>query len=158
MANKSHSGLSRQCRVLSINRSSVYYRSRPISTDDLEMMKRVDTEYMQRPTSGNLIIRDVFARQSHKVNRKRIDGYRDDLSETQNQQAAPGTPGIPVSVARPWYWPSGYGCPEIFNTDQGYQFTSTPFTNVLKDNGIKISMDGRGRFLYNIFIERLWWQ
>ena len=50
-----------------------------------------------------------------------------------------------------------YGCPEIFNTDQGSQFTSEAFTTVLKDNDIKISMDGRGRFQDNIFIERLWW-
>jgi len=50
-----------------------------------------------------------------------------------------------------------YGCPEIFNTDQGSQFTSDSFTNVLKDNDIQISMDGRGRFQDNIFIERLWW-
>lgn len=50
-----------------------------------------------------------------------------------------------------------YGCPEIFNTDQGRQFTSESFTNVLKQNSIDISMDGRGRFLDNIFIERLWW-
>jgi putative transposase len=49
-----------------------------------------------------------------------------------------------------------YGRPEIFNTDQGCQFTSTAFTDVLKNNGIKISMDGRGRFLDSIFIERLW--
>jgi len=50
-----------------------------------------------------------------------------------------------------------YGCPEIFNTDQGSQFISDSFTNVLKDNDIQISMDGRGRFQDNIFIERLWW-
>lgn len=50
-----------------------------------------------------------------------------------------------------------YGRPEIFNTDQGSQFTSESFTNVLKDKEIKISMDGRGRFQDNIFIERLWW-
>ena len=52
---------------------------------------------------------------------------------------------------------SRYGCPEIFNTDQGRQFTSKEFTDVLKDNGIKISMDGRGRCQDNIFVERLWW-
>lgn len=49
-----------------------------------------------------------------------------------------------------------YGAPEIFNTDQGSQFTSEAFTDVLKDHGIKISMDGRGRALDNIFVERLW--
>ena len=49
-----------------------------------------------------------------------------------------------------------YGRPEIFNTDQGSQFTSSEFTGVLKDAGVAISMDGRGRCMDNIFIERLW--
>ena len=49
-----------------------------------------------------------------------------------------------------------HGIPEIFNTDQGSQFTSEVFINTLKDNGINISMDGKGRALDNIFIERLW--
>ena len=49
-----------------------------------------------------------------------------------------------------------YGVPEIFNTDQGSQFTSAAFTDVLKARGIAISMDGRGRALDNIFVERLW--
>ena len=49
-----------------------------------------------------------------------------------------------------------YGKPEIFNTDQGSQFTSLDFTGVLKDAGVAISMDGRGRYMDNIFIERLW--
>ena len=49
-----------------------------------------------------------------------------------------------------------YGQPEIFNTDQGSQFTSLDFTGVLKNASIRISMDGRGRCMDNIFIERLW--
>ena len=49
------------------------------------------------------------------------------------------------------------GTPEIFNTDQGAQFTSEDFTEVLLDKNIAISMDGRGRALDNVFIERLWW-
>jgi len=49
-----------------------------------------------------------------------------------------------------------YGPPEIFNTDQGAQFTSAPFTETLSAAGVKISMDGKGRYLDNIFIERLW--
>ncbi len=49
-----------------------------------------------------------------------------------------------------------YGKPEIFNTDQGSQFTSDDFTQVLKDADIKISMDGKGRWVDNVFIERLW--
>ena len=51
---------------------------------------------------------------------------------------------------------SKYGKPEIFNTDQGSQFTSFDFTDVLKDAEVTISMDGRGRRMDNIFIERLW--
>ena len=46
--------------------------------------------------------------------------------------------------------------PEIFNTDQGVQFTSTQFTGRLEEGGIKISMDGKGRALDNVFVERLW--
>ena len=49
-----------------------------------------------------------------------------------------------------------YGSPAIFNTDQGSQFTSTAFTGVLVANSVRISMDGKGRYLDNIFIERLW--
>lgn len=49
-----------------------------------------------------------------------------------------------------------YGKPDTFNTDQGSQFTSFAFTNVLRENGIRISMDGCGRWLDNVFIERLW--
>ena len=46
--------------------------------------------------------------------------------------------------------------PEIFNTDQGSQFTSDAFTRVLRDAGVTISMDGKGRWMDNVFIERLW--
>ena len=50
-----------------------------------------------------------------------------------------------------------FGKPEIFNTDQGSQFTSAGFTGVLVQAGVRISMDGRGRWMDNVFIERLWW-
>ena len=49
-----------------------------------------------------------------------------------------------------------FGKPEIFNTDQGAQFTSKAYTNILKDNEVPISMDGRGCALDNVFVERLW--
>jgi putative transposase len=51
---------------------------------------------------------------------------------------------------------SRYGAPDIFNTDQGAQFTSEAFTGVLKGAGIRISMDGKGRWVDNVFVERLW--
>jgi putative transposase len=53
-------------------------------------------------------------------------------------------------------WALQRGCPEIFNTDQGAQFTSEEFTKKLEEYGITISMDGRGRAMDNIFVERLW--
>lgn len=49
-----------------------------------------------------------------------------------------------------------FGRPEIFNSDQGTQYTSPGFTEILKEHGIQISMDGRGRALDNVFVERLW--
>ena len=51
---------------------------------------------------------------------------------------------------------TNYGCPEIFNTDQGSQFTAEVFTDTLHSNNIAISMDGKGRWMDNVFIERLW--
>ena len=50
----------------------------------------------------------------------------------------------------------GQGRPQVFNTDQGSQFTSGEFTRILQDHGVKISMDGKGRYADNIFVERLW--
>lgn len=49
-----------------------------------------------------------------------------------------------------------FGAPEIFNTDQGAQFTSYDFTRTLREAGVRISMDGKGRWMDNVFIERLW--
>ena len=49
------------------------------------------------------------------------------------------------------------GTPEVFNIDQGSQFTSREFTQILRDHSVRISMDGRDRYQDNIFVERLWW-
>jgi putative transposase len=59
-----------------------------------------------------------------------------------------------LDAARQALWISK---PEIFNTDQGPQFTSEEFTALLEEEGIRVSMDGRGRIYDNIFLERLWW-
>jgi putative transposase len=58
-------------------------------------------------------------------------------------------PAHPCASAR-------FGRPQIVNTDQGSQFTSKAFTDVLTDAGIRISMDGKGRWVDNVFVERLW--
>jgi transposase InsO family protein len=70
-------------------------------------------------------------------------------SPTSGRPPSPGPRGSATPLAR-------FGTPEIFNTDQGSQFTSTAFTSVLQRTGVRISMDGRGRWLDNVFIERLW--
>ncbi|MFG1352704.1 IS3 family transposase [Xanthobacter autotrophicus] len=63
----------------------------------------------------------------------------------------------PTSASRHWRKAlSRFGRPGIFNTDQGSQFTSPRFTQVLLDAGVRLSMDGRGRWMDNVFIERLW--
>jgi putative transposase len=74
MIDSRHPGLSprRQCRLLSVNRSSVYYKPGPISADDPDLMKLIDDEYMKRPTSGSRTMRDFLERQGRIVNRKRI--------------------------------------------------------------------------------------
>jgi putative transposase len=219
MIDSKHSDLSlrRQCSLMSINRSSVYYKPRPKRAEDLELMKLIDAEYMKRPTNGSRSMRDFFERQGRIVNRKRIQRLmrlmgleaiypkpktskphpehriypyllrgltinRPDMVWAADITYVPMRRGFMYLVAvMDWHsrkvlsWRlsntldsdfcvsalkeaiARYGRPEIFNTDQGCQFTSKSFTDVLKANGIKISMDGRGRFLDNIFIERLWW-
>jgi transposase InsO family protein len=109
--------LSRQCRFLSIGRTSVYCRSQE-NAQTLELMKRIDELYTEDPTHG-----------------------------ARRMCAALRNMGVKIER---------YGTPDVFNTDQGAQFTSAAFTDVLKKNGVKISMDGRGRALDNVFVERLW--
>jgi putative transposase len=220
MLDSKHPGLSltRQCNLLDISRSSVYYRPRPIRMQDLEIMKLIDEQYMKTPVYGSRSMRDHLNKHhGYKVNRKRVQrlmrlmGLEAIYPKPKTSKAHPGHRIYPyllkgLDINRPdmvwatdityiplrrgfmylvavmdWYsrkvlsWRvsntldsefcvsaleeaiARYGCPKIFNTDQGSQFTSEAFTNVLKSNGIKISMDGRGRCMDNIFIERLWW-
>jgi len=221
MLDSKHPGLSltRQCNLLDINRSSVYYKPRPIRAEDLEIMKLIDEQYMKRPVCGSRSMRDHLEKQGYKykVNRKRVQrlmrlmGLEAIYPKPKTSKPHPGHRIYPyllkgLDINRPdmvwatdityiplrrgfmylvavmdWHsrkvlsWRvsntldsefcvsaleeaiARYGRPEIFNTDQGSQFTSEAFTNVLKSNGIKISMDGRGRCMDNIFIERLWW-
>ena len=219
MLDSKHLGLSlkRQCDLLDINRSSIYYKPRPIRPGDLEMMKLIDEQYLKTPVYGTRSMRDYLNRQGYKVNRKRVQrlmrlmGLEAIYPKPKTSKPHPGHRIYPyllkgLEINRPdmvWVaditfiplrrgfmylvavmdWHSRkvlswrisntldsdfcvsalqeaivrYGCPEIFNTDQGSQFTSMAFTNVLKSHDIKISMDGRGRCIDNIMIERLWW-
>ena len=209
--------ISRQCQLLSLNRSTFYYAPAPTKAEDLELMRQIDEQYLKTPFFGSRSMARHFRRQGRKVNRKRIQRLmrrmgieavypkphtsrphpehriypyllRDLSVEHANQVWAADITYVPMSrgsmylvAVMDWHsrkilsWRVSntldsefctqalqealdrYGSPEIFNTDQGAQFTSIAFTQILKDRGIAISMDGRGRCQDNIFVERLWW-
>jgi len=209
--------ISRQCRILSVNRSSFYYTPRPIKSEDLELMRLIDEQYMRTPTWGSRSMRNYLRRLGYRINRKRVQRLmrlmnleaiypkpktsrphpehkiypyllKDMIIDQPNQVWAADITYIPMSrgfmyLVAVMDWHSRkvlsfrlsntldagfcvealgealdrYGPPLIFNTDQGAQFTSHEFTNTLESRGVRISMDGRGRAMDNIFIERLWW-
>jgi putative transposase len=218
MIDRQHSGLPvvRQCRLLDLARSTVYYRPVPVSDADLGLMRLIDEQYLRTPYYGSRRMAAWLRRQGHAVNRKRVRGLmrllgisaiyqkpntskpnpehkiypyllRDLDIDRVNQVWCADITYIPMArgflyLVAIMDWVSRrvlawrlsntmeadfcvealeealarYGRPEIFNTDQGSQFTSTAFTGVLQRQGIAISMDGKGRFMDNIFIERLW--
>jgi len=208
--------ITRQCELLSLNRSTVYYRLQDVSEMDLKLMRRIDEMHLKRPFYGSRRIRDWLQDEGYDINRKRVQrlmrqmgiralypkqrtskpgkGHkiypyllRDLVIDRPNQVWATDISYIPMAkgfvylvAVIDWYsrkvlsWRlsnsmdtdfcidaleealSRYGCPDIFNTDQGAQFTSEAFTDVLKEAGIDISMDGKGRWIDNVFVERLW--
>ncbi len=217
MIDRRHSSLSvvRQCKLLDISRSGLYYQPVGVSDEDFNLMKLIDREYMATPFYGARKIAAWLKGECHNVNRKRVRrlmqlmGLKAIYRRPQTSKQAPGNKIYPyllngMEIRRPnqvwcadityipmargflylvvimdWYsryvlsWrlsntlDAGFcvealkealrkGQPNIFNTDQGAQFTSEAFTEVLESHGVKISMDGRGSYSDNLFIERLW--
>ena len=208
--------IAQQCRLLDLSRSAVYYRSRPISPKDLELMRQIDEIHLSWPFYGSRNIRDELWSRGYDLGRDRVRrlmrlmGIEALYVKPRLSQAHPGHRKYPyllrgLSITRPnqvWAtdityipmakgfcylvaiidWASRmvlswrlsntldssfciealeeaiakYGCPDIFNTDQGSQFTSEDFTDCLRSRGIVISMDGKGRWRDNVIIERLW--
>ena len=167
-----------QCRLLDLPRSTYYYQRRGVSAEELELMRRMDLTalYPKRNTSrrnqahrvypyllGNLVIdrpNQVWAADVTYIPIAKgflylvaiIDWYSRKvlswrLSNTMDADFC--IEAVQEALSR-------YGQPEIFNTDQGSQFTSEAFTTVLRDCGVQISMDGKGRWVDNVFVERLW--
>lgn len=64
--------VSQQCRMLDVNRSTVYYKKQPVKSQDLDLMRLIDELYMKSPASGSRTIRNDLRRMGHKVNRKRV--------------------------------------------------------------------------------------
>ena len=207
--------LRRQCELLDLHRSGVYYAPREESELNLKLMRLIDEEFMRHPFLGSRKMTEYLCRQGHEVNRKRIQrlmrlmGLEAVYPKPHTSKAHPEHKKYPyllrdLEIERPdqvWatditYVPMRRGflylvaimdwfsrfvlawrlantldtgfClqaldealavnkPEIFNSDQGPQFTSTDFTDRLKKDEIRISMDGAGRVVDNIFVERLW--
>ncbi|MDE0448810.1 MAG: IS3 family transposase [Spirochaetaceae bacterium] len=208
--------ISRQCQLIGLNRSTLYYRAVGESADTLALMRRIDGLYLEYPFYGSRQMVRHLAREGKRVGRHRVRrlmrllGLQAIYRKPRTSVANPDHRVYPyllrgLTIERPnqvWCadltyipvqggflylvaimdWASrrvlawrlsntmdtefclaaladaleGYGIPEIFNTDQGSQFTSIAFTGQLEATGIQCSMDGRGRWLDNVFIERLW--
>lgn len=208
--------ITKQCRLLGLNRSSLYYRGCIESEENLEILRLMDEQYLKTPFYGVRRLTVWLQQQGYQVNHKRVKRLMDVLGwqtvyrvprtsiAAENETVYPYLlKGLEVDhVNQVWsmditYIPMKkgfmylgaiidlfsryvvrwglsntmttewcrdivveaffrYGIPEIFNTDHGSQFTSNLFTRLLKDKGIKISMDSVGRAIDNIFIERFW--
>ena len=217
MVDHRHPSLSiaRQCRLLDIGRSGLYYQPKGISEEDLTLMKLIDRQYLATPFYGSRKIAAWLKSQNYSINRKRVRrlmrimGLRAIYQRPRTSKPALGHKIYPyllrgMKITKPnqvwatdityipmargflylvaiidWYsryvisWrlsntlDAGFcvealeealkkGKPDIFNTDQGAQFTCEAFTGLLKQHGVKISMDGKGSYNDNLFIERLW--
>jgi putative transposase len=205
----------RQCRLLDISRSGLYYQPVGISQDDLTLMKMIDRQYLITPFYGARKMAAWLKSRGHKVNRKHVQrlmqimGIKAIYRHPRISKPSAGHRTYPyllsgIKIVRPnqvWaaditYIPmvrgflylvaimdvySRYvlswrlsntldatfcvealqetltkGRPDIFNTDQGAQFTGDAFTGLLEQHGVRISMDGKGSYNDNLFIERLW--
>ena len=207
--------LTRQCRLLDISRSGLYYQPVGILEEDLTVMKLIDRQYLATPFYGARKIAAWLKSQGQQVNRKRVRRLMQIMSlkaiyrRPRTSKPSAGHKIYPyllsgLKITRPnqvWaaditYIPMARGflylvaildvysryvlswrlsntlevdfCvdalqealrkgrPDIFNMDQGAQFTSEVFTGLLARHGIRISMDGKGSYNDNLFIERLW--
>jgi len=208
--------ITRQAKLLNISRGSVYYQPRPVSAEDLAMMRRIDELHLDRPFAGARMLRDFLQREGVLIGRRHVStlmkrmGIEAIYRRPNTSKPAPGHRIYPyllrglkieranqvwamdityIPMARGFVylaavvdWSSRrvlshrvsitmeadfcvealeealarHGRPEIFNTDQGSQFTSAAFTGVLMKNGVAISMDGKGSWRDNVFVERLW--
>jgi len=217
MIDHSHGlSISRQAKVLNVGRGSVYYKPRPISAEDLAIMRRIDELHMDHPFAGSRLLRDMLGREGIGIGRRHVAtlmkrmGIEAIYRRPNTSKPAPGHEIYPyllrgLKVERPnqvwamdityipmargfvylaavvdWFsrrvlaWRlsitmeaqfcieaveealAKHGRPEIFNTDQGSQFTSADFTKLLIANSVAISMDGKGAWRDNVFVERIW--
>jgi len=207
----------RQCQLLELSRSGLYYKEKGETKYNEQLMKLIDEQYVKTPFYGIDKMTKWLHSKKHYVNHKRVRRLMRQMGLEAVYPRRKRGLSIPdkqhkiypyllkdvqvdradqvwsadityIRMYRGWLylvavmdWFSRYvlswevsvtlepafcvsalkealsfGKPDIFNTDQGSQFTSTDFTKVLLNAGVQISMDGKGRVFDNIFIERLW--
>lgn len=206
----------RQCTLLQLSRSTLYYRPKGESAENLRFMEIIDKQFLETPWYGSRQMARYMKRQGHKCGRHRVRRLMRLMrlvpiyQEPNTSKKHPAHKIYPyllkgLAITRPnqvwcadityirmergflylvaimdWYsrkvlaWRlsntleadfcvaalkealAKYGPPEIFNTDQGSQFTSSDWIDELKKAKVKISMDGKGRWIDNRMIERLW--
>ena len=208
--------VARQSRLLGVSRSSVYYRPKPESREELDLLKRLDELFTAHPIYGSRRLQVMLKREGTLVGRHRIRrlmkkpglwavGPKPNTSKPHPEHKISPYLLRGMTINRPnpvwatditsirrrhgflylcaildwatrkvlsWHLSNTltsdfctaalregmtrYGVPELFNTDQGSQFTSAEFTGVLTEHKLRISRDGRGRCHDNLFVERLW--
>jgi len=206
----------RQCELLAVCRSSLYYQAKATSAADLALMRRIDELHLEYPFCGARRLAQMLKREGVQVGRLHVatllrlmgletiyrkkrttipgKGHkiypyllREVVIERPNQVWASDLTYLPLERGFAYLvaivdlysrkvlaWRvsnamtaefcvealeealARYGAPEIFNTDQGSQFTDEDFTTPLLNKGVRVSMDGKGRWVDNVFVERLW--
>jgi putative transposase len=206
----------RQCELLRVSRSGLYYEPVGLSAEDLELMRRIDELHLKHPFYGSRRMSVELRAEGRDANRKHVQRLmrrmgleglapRPKTSEPHPEHAVYPYLLRGLTVDRPnqvwatdityipmksgflylvaimdWYsrrvlsWRLSntldsrfcvealeeaferFGQPQIFNTDQGAQFTADAFTKPLLDRGVAVSMDSKGRWMDNVFVERLW--
>jgi len=206
----------RQCELLDVCRSSLYYQPQASSPADLALMRRIDELHLEYPFFGSRRLAEMLKRDGTPVGRQHVatlrrrmgieaiyckkrttipgKGHqiypyllRDVAIDRPNQVSASDLTYVPLAQGFAYLvaivdlfsrkvlaWQvsnamtsefcvealeealARYGAPEIFNTDQGSQFTDQDFTAPLLAKGVRVSMDGKGRWVDKVFVERLW--
>ena len=136
----------RQGQLLALSQSTAYYRPMPVSATELALMRRIDELHLASPFAGAWMLRDLLRQADHAIGRR----HRSTLRRLSN----PLTTDFYIEPVQEAINRSGK--PDIFNTDQGCQFTNLDFTGLLKDHGIQISMDVTDCCRDNVFVKRLW--
>jgi putative transposase len=217
MIDKEHElPITKQCKILELSRSSIYYVSVPANDKDRELMRLIDEIHLEEPYLGSRGMKSVLRMRGYKAGRIHVRtlmrkmGIEAIYKKPRLSKSHPDHKvypyllrGLNIAEANSVWcsdityipmakgfcylvaimdWASRkvlswrlsntldvsfciealeealmkYGKPDIFNTDQGSQFASDVFTDILINNNIRISMAGQGRWMDNVFIERLW--